>query len=471
MYEVQGIIYISPVYPASLSISFTLGSTRLITTLSLPLHNSLNLLLIFLPPFAIMSASKLPNGTASIAIALAPCNIQAVPQLLKDAASLEDAAMSGNEQARLELVEKARSLVRALETPRETMIKHCWAQPSAYAAMTVGIDVGLFKYLAKSEGVQNANDLAKTLGMDPPLLCRLMRHLGAMGYVTEVGPDQYLPTNFSRALSIPIISDGYPCVGGGLCDAIFRFHEFARHNNYMTPTSLSNGSLQYTYNTEMNMFEHLHSHPPYGAMFNSHMGGYRQGRPSWMDDGFYPVQERLIDGADASADAAFLVDIGGSMGHDIDEFRRKNPNAPGRLVLQDLPVVLGQIDELDSRIERMEYDFYTEQPIKGARAYYMHSVLHDWPDEVCGKILDQVKAALKPGYSRILINENVIPPTKPTWEATALDMMMLTLLSSRERTEADWYHVLEEIGGLKITKIYTAANGVESIIECELPSN
>lgn len=37
--------------------------------------------------------------------------------------------------------------------------------------MTVGIDVGLFKYLAKSEGVQNANDLAKTLGMDPPLLC------------------------------------------------------------------------------------------------------------------------------------------------------------------------------------------------------------------------------------------------------------------------------------------------------------
>lgn len=103
----------------------------------------------------------------------------------------------------------------------------------------------------------------------------------------------------------------------------------------------------------------------------------------------------------------------------------------------------------------------------GARAYYMHSVLHDWPDEVCGKILARVKDAMKPGYSRLLINENVIRPTKASWEVTALDIMMLILLSSRERTEADWYHVIEHVGGLKITKIWTAANGVESVIECK----
>lgn len=98
----------------------------------------------------------------------------------------------------------------------------------------------------------------------------------------------------------------------------------------------------------------------------------------------------------------------------------------------------------------------------------MHSVLHDWPDETCATILANVKAAMKPGYSRLLINENVVPPERAQWEATALDIMMLTLLSSRERTEGDWRSLVEGLAGLKITNIYTAANGVESIIECEL---
>lgn len=98
------------------------------------------------------------------------------------------------------------------------------------------------------------------------------------------------------------------------------------------------------------------------------MGGYRQGRPSWMDDGFYPVKERLLDGADTASDAALIVDIGGSIGHDLDEFRRKYPDAKGRLILQDLPLVISQIVKLDERIERMPYDFYDEQPVKGKRA-------------------------------------------------------------------------------------------------------
>lgn len=95
------------------------------------------------------------------------------------------------------------------------------------------------------------------------------------------------------------------------------------------------------------------------------MGGYRQGRPSWMDAGFFPVQEKLIDNLEQSKDAVLLVDIGGSFGHDIGEFHRKFPDAPGQLILQDLPVVIDQVTTLDSKIQRMKYDFFTEQPIKG----------------------------------------------------------------------------------------------------------
>jgi hypothetical protein len=39
-----------------------------------------------------------------------------------------------------------------------------------------------------------------------------MRHMAAMGYMTEVAADEYKPTNFTKSLTIPIIGDGYPCM-------------------------------------------------------------------------------------------------------------------------------------------------------------------------------------------------------------------------------------------------------------------
>jgi hypothetical protein len=33
-----------------------------------------------------------------------------------------------------------------------------------------------------------------------------------MGYIIEVAADEYKPTNFTKALTIPNIGDGYPCV-------------------------------------------------------------------------------------------------------------------------------------------------------------------------------------------------------------------------------------------------------------------
>ncbi|MBE3048702.1 hypothetical protein IMZ48_40630 [Candidatus Bathyarchaeota archaeon] len=97
----------------------------------------------------------------------------------------------------------------------------------------------------------------------------------------------------------------------------------------------------------------------------------------------------------------------------------------------------------------------------------MHKVCHDWHDEVAVEILARIKEAMRPGYSRLLINENVIPGEKAHWEDTGLDMMMMTLLTSRERTQANWEKLVQEMAGLRIVKIYTKMNG-ESIVECEL---
>ncbi|MBE3048195.1 hypothetical protein IMZ48_37960 [Candidatus Bathyarchaeota archaeon] len=84
------------------------------------------------------SAAPDPNASfkkpaVDIPVALKANNLPAVPQLAKNISQLSTAAAEGDEESRLELVEKARQLVRSLETPRETMIKHVWAQVSSFS--------------------------------------------------------------------------------------------------------------------------------------------------------------------------------------------------------------------------------------------------------------------------------------------------------------------------------------------------
>lgn len=109
---------------------------------------------------------------------------------------------------------------------------------------------------------------------------------------------------------------------------------------------------------------------------------------------------RLIDGADLSPGAPTLfVDVAGLHGMDTTRLLDRHPSLPsGLLVVQDLPEIVeaqtgldkqsaaGGHPRLDSRIRRMPHDFYNPQPLLGARAYFLHTVLHDWPDANCVRI-------------------------------------------------------------------------------------
>ena len=97
----------------------------------------------------------------------------------------------------------------------------------------------------------------------------------------------------------------------------------------------------------------------------------------------------------------------------------------------------------------------------------MHSVLHDWSDDESRKILRQLIPAMEKGYSKILINENIVPNIGACWKTTALDFVMMALAASAERTEAQWRALLESVG-LKVTGIWTVGWGTESLIEAVL---
>jgi hypothetical protein len=193
-----------------------------------------------------------------------------------------------------------------------------------------------------------------------------------------------------------------------------------------------------------------------------YLHGYR------YDPSFYPVQERLIDGFDPQNSSALLVDVGGGRGHDCELFTSRHSSHPGKVILQDQDEVIATVQSKETLpFESQVHDFFTPQPIKGARAYALHSILHDWDDEQGIKILENLKPALTPGYSRVLLNEIVLSEEHPTLAATSMDMMMLAHFAVRERTEADWKAVVEK-AGLTFVKIYSFPGVAESVIEVEL---
>lgn len=113
------------------------------------------------------------------------------------------------------------------------------------------------------------------------------------------------------------------------------------------------------------------------SRFNSHMTVYHKGRPSWVDDDFYPIQDRLVKGMRDDPDSVFLVDVGGSKGQDLEELLQKHPNIPGKLILQDQPEVVKEARPLPESVEVMGHDFLKPQPIRGkfSLSMYHHRLL------------------------------------------------------------------------------------------------
>ena len=104
----------------------------------------------------------------------------------------------------------------------------------------------------------------------------------------------------------------------------------------------------------------------------------------------------------------------------------------------------------------------------GARCYYFRQIFHDWSDDISVEILKHTAAAMKPGYSKILINEMVIPDQGAGTIPCGIDMLMMAVFAAKERTESDWRHIIG-LAGLEVVKIWTLHEGSESIIEVMLP--
>ena len=251
-------------------------------------------------------------------------------------------------------------------------------------------------------------------------------------------------------------------------------HQFADGPGEMTLFEYAHGSKS--------IFDYLEKDPEQKQAFDDYMKSRRLG-PQWFD--IYPVATKFAN-ARKDAEAILLVDIGGGPGQEVDLFKQRYPDIPGLCVLQDLPLTIERIDKLHEGIERMVYNFFEPQPVKGiknktahrisvaadkntvpgARSYFLRNVLHNWSDAQSAKILSNVVEAMDPEYSTLLIDDYVMPESNVELRAAEMDILMWMHTSGLERTERQWQSLCKSVG-LKIVKIWSAARGGESVIELE----
>jgi len=307
--------------------------------------------------------------------------------------------------------------------------------------------------------------LAEMTGAEARLLDRFLRVLAADRMVKETGPSEYALNGFSTLLTQEIYQ-------GMLLDCfdtcllpIAAMPEFLQKTGYKNPINKDDSAWKFALKTPLPYFEYL-AQPGNEARlrnFNNHMTAKNEIYVQrWFE--VVPVHEVLRQ--PLSPNAPRIVDVGGNVGHDLIALREAYPDLKGKLILQDLAGPIAQA-KLPTGIEKMDASFFEPQPVKEASAYYFHQVLHDWPDNECRKILQNQIPAMKKGYSKILIDDLVIPDQGAGWVETGIDMIMMTANAAQERTQADWRSLLESVG-LKMTKLWDCKGEPFKLIEAEL---
>ena len=139
---------------------------------------------------------------------------------------------------------------------------------------------------------------------------------------------------------------------------------FLKQSKYSALVDGNKTPFQEAFKTDLGAYQWLGTHPENLEYLNQYMSSRRTAAESWLS--VYPIEEETKF---CQAAAPLFVNIGGGIGHQCAEFRKRYPNIPGKVILQDLSqTIKGALNT--PGVENMSYDFFTPQPVQGNN--YIH---------------------------------------------------------------------------------------------------
>ncbi|KAK0301696.1 hypothetical protein LTR82_018161 [Friedmanniomyces endolithicus] len=381
-------------------------------------------------------------------------------QRIETLRELTEADAAGDGSAHHALLREIRSLQHTVETPIETTSRLNF-QIVQNICLRIAIEKGLLQTIVCRDGEAiTAGELEAATETDRLLITRVMPVLSALRLVFEEGEESYTANIVTRQAVTPGAIGALKhhfdldmSMGGQLVDYMRRTPDNTIHQFAGEPEG------------NQTLLNFAHGHPTIFGLLSSDTDKGREQKVSFDD---YMAGKRMTGSMQQWFDiypaSARLADARGGPGQEIVRLKERHPELPGRYVLQDLPITLDRVDSVPEGVEKMPYDFFTPQPVVGARAYFLRDIMHNWSDAISTSMLRNVAAAMDKDYSTLLIDQYVLPPTGADLRAAEMDILMLLHTSGLQRTLPMW-KTLFSSAGLELVKNWCSDSSGESVLE------
>ncbi|MGN6561384.1 MAG: methyltransferase [Thermomicrobiales bacterium] len=324
-------------------------------------------------------------------------------------------------------------------------IRQLMARKDASRLLYVAVELGLAELLG--DGSHDSAALAAAAGADPDALRRVLRGLAQLGVVAQDEDGHFTLTPLGACLR---------------ADAPDSQRAYVRWNGHplwlqmwahlLDTVHTGRAAFEHAFGTDL--FAYLAAHPDVAAAFHGGMAAVTAG-----------AEDAILAGYDF-APLATLVDVGGGTGALLAAILRAYPQARGQIL--DRPDVRAEAEAtiaaagLGARCAFVAGDFFAAVPA-GADAYILKAILHDWDDARSLAILRACRRAIPP-HGRLLVIDQLLPMgAAATYETIMLDINMLAVLGSRQRTEGE-HRALFEQAGFRLARVVPLASG-DSLVE------
>src|SRR5215469_3751596 len=312
-----------------------------------------------------------------------------------------------------------------------------WVSQAIYVAAKLGI-ADLLK-----DGPQSCVALATATGADAASLFRLMRALASVGVFLQVEGDCFalsplaesLLTDAPGSLKAMLLTGEIHYQGGSLLH------------------SVQNGSPAFDHVFGKSLFDYLRQNADAADAFNKGMSNLSS-----------MLAYAVLMAYDFRG-VSSIVDVGGGQGQLLRKILQFNPEMRGTVL--DMPAILetanqeASDDRCGGRCSYIAGNFFESIP-RGADAYLLCGVVHDWDDNRAITILRNCRTAMKKS-GRLLLVDTVVPDTDSRSFSKLLDLNMLVMTEGRERTQAEFCGLLEA-SGYRLTRIVPTI-AAQSVIE------
>ena len=309
-------------------------------------------------------------------------------------------------------------------------------------ALHAAAKLGIFDLLAR--GTRTSTEIAGAAGAHEPSLRRLLRFLTTVDVLVEDDRGRFAATAMGELLR----SD---------------------HPQSVRPWALMLGSpsfwrpwgeLYETIKTGQPAFNRVYGEPHF--KFLSHSPREAATFNAAMTSGTRSQLTDILAAYDFSG-CSKIVDVGGGQGALLRGILERYPEARG--VLCEMPSVAAEARVLrgsavEERCEFVGADMFQSVPL-GGDAYILKSIIHDWSDAEAIQILHNCRQAIS-DRGKIMLVERIIGPSNQPDPGKWSDLMMMVMLTGRERTEAE-YRELYAGAGFRLTRVVPA--GEFSVIE------